>query len=200
MFFDAQRILAVREMILADDEAGRRVALAKIEPMQRQDFVELFKIMAACRSRSACSTRRCTSSCRMASRDRRGGALRSASISQGQAAPDGALGIQPMLGIAAAASASHTLRSMRCRPAHLRGDGPGQGRDRRDGDAEIRSRWWHQEGNRHPEGRDRPVATRSAPVKPPIAYQVGTMIELPVRRSGPGRSPRPPSFQLRTTT
>jgi len=46
MFFDAQRILAVREMILADDEAGRRAALAKIEPMQQQDFVELFKIMA----------------------------------------------------------------------------------------------------------------------------------------------------------
>ena len=46
MFFDADRILAVREMILADDEAGRRAALAKILPMQRQDFVELFRIMA----------------------------------------------------------------------------------------------------------------------------------------------------------
>src|SRR5262249_38927146 len=46
MFFDADRILAVREMILAADEGGRRAALAKIEPMQRQDFVELFKIMA----------------------------------------------------------------------------------------------------------------------------------------------------------
>ncbi|HLG86014.1 MAG TPA: pyruvate, phosphate dikinase [Alphaproteobacteria bacterium] len=46
MFFDAQRILAVREMILANDEAGRRAALAKIEPMQRKDFVELFNIMA----------------------------------------------------------------------------------------------------------------------------------------------------------
>ncbi len=46
MFFDAQRILAVREMILANDEAGRRAALAKIEPMQRKDFIELFKIMA----------------------------------------------------------------------------------------------------------------------------------------------------------
>jgi len=45
MFFDAGRILAVREMILAEDEAGRRAALAKILPMQRQDFVELFKIM-----------------------------------------------------------------------------------------------------------------------------------------------------------
>ncbi len=46
MFFDEQRILAVREMILADDEAGRRAPLAKILPMQRADFVELFRIMA----------------------------------------------------------------------------------------------------------------------------------------------------------
>ncbi|WP_114393657.1 pyruvate, phosphate dikinase [Oleisolibacter albus] len=45
MFFDADRIVAVREMILADTEAGRRAALAKIAPMQCQDFVELFKIM-----------------------------------------------------------------------------------------------------------------------------------------------------------
>ncbi|HEX2654479.1 MAG TPA: pyruvate, phosphate dikinase [Xanthobacteraceae bacterium] len=45
MFFDADRILAVREMILADDEAGRRGALAKLLPMQRGDFIELFEIM-----------------------------------------------------------------------------------------------------------------------------------------------------------
>jgi pyruvate,orthophosphate dikinase len=45
MFFDPTRIQAVREMILADDEAGRRAALAKILPMQRDDFVELFGIM-----------------------------------------------------------------------------------------------------------------------------------------------------------
>jgi pyruvate,orthophosphate dikinase len=45
MFFDADRILAVREMILADTEAARRAALAKILPMQRSDFVELFEIM-----------------------------------------------------------------------------------------------------------------------------------------------------------
>ncbi|MBI1272712.1 MAG: pyruvate, phosphate dikinase [Alphaproteobacteria bacterium] len=45
MFFDAERIIAVREMIVAEDEAGRRAALAKLEPMQRQDFVELFEIM-----------------------------------------------------------------------------------------------------------------------------------------------------------
>jgi pyruvate,orthophosphate dikinase len=45
MFFDPDRIAAVREMILADDEAGRRAALSKILPMQRDDFVELFEIM-----------------------------------------------------------------------------------------------------------------------------------------------------------
>ena len=46
MFFDGDRITAVREMILADDEKSRRAALAKIAPMQRQDFIELFEIMA----------------------------------------------------------------------------------------------------------------------------------------------------------
>ena len=40
------RIVAVRQMILADDEKSRRLALAKIQPMQRQDFVGLFEIMA----------------------------------------------------------------------------------------------------------------------------------------------------------
>jgi pyruvate,orthophosphate dikinase len=45
MFFDPARIAAVREMILADDAAGRKAALAKILPMQRADFVALFKIM-----------------------------------------------------------------------------------------------------------------------------------------------------------
>jgi pyruvate,orthophosphate dikinase len=45
MFFEGDRIMAVREMILADDEDGRRVALAKLLPMQRGDFEALFKIM-----------------------------------------------------------------------------------------------------------------------------------------------------------
>jgi pyruvate,orthophosphate dikinase len=45
MFFDEARILAVREMILADDEKGRRAALAKLLPMQRDDFMSLFEIM-----------------------------------------------------------------------------------------------------------------------------------------------------------
>ena len=46
MFFDGDRIVAVREMILADDTEGRRAALAKILPYQRQDFLELFTIMS----------------------------------------------------------------------------------------------------------------------------------------------------------
>ncbi|ACS40844.1 pyruvate, phosphate dikinase [Methylorubrum extorquens] len=46
MFFEGDRIVAVREMILADDTEGRRAALAKILPYQRQDFVELFTIMS----------------------------------------------------------------------------------------------------------------------------------------------------------
>jgi pyruvate,orthophosphate dikinase len=45
MFFDDARIATMREMILADDEKGRRAALAKILPMQRGDFVQLFTIM-----------------------------------------------------------------------------------------------------------------------------------------------------------
>jgi pyruvate,orthophosphate dikinase len=46
MFFDADRIVAVREMILSTTEDGRRAALAKLLPMQRQDFCDLFRIMA----------------------------------------------------------------------------------------------------------------------------------------------------------
>ncbi|UMY16090.1 pyruvate, phosphate dikinase [Methylobacterium organophilum] len=46
MFFEGDRIVAVREMILSDDAEGRRAALAKILPYQRQDFVELFTIMS----------------------------------------------------------------------------------------------------------------------------------------------------------
>ncbi|MBR3800813.1 MAG: pyruvate, phosphate dikinase [Rikenellaceae bacterium] len=45
MFFEGDRIKAVREMILADDEDGRRVALSKLLPMQRGDFEGLFKAM-----------------------------------------------------------------------------------------------------------------------------------------------------------
>jgi len=46
MFFDAARITAVREMILADSEEGRRAALAKLLPEQRGDFAAIFGVMA----------------------------------------------------------------------------------------------------------------------------------------------------------
>jgi pyruvate,orthophosphate dikinase len=46
MFFEPDRILAVRQMILADDEAGRAAALAKLLPIQRGDFEAIFKAMA----------------------------------------------------------------------------------------------------------------------------------------------------------
>ncbi len=46
MFFEAGRISAVRQMILADDEKGRRAALAKLLPEQRSDFQSIFEVMA----------------------------------------------------------------------------------------------------------------------------------------------------------
>ena len=46
MFFDPERISAVRQMIMASDEAGRRAALAHLLPFQREDFHQLFTIMA----------------------------------------------------------------------------------------------------------------------------------------------------------
>ncbi|MEE2689360.1 MAG: pyruvate, phosphate dikinase [Pseudomonadota bacterium] len=45
MFFETERIIAMREMILSEDELGRRSALSKLLPMQRSDFAELFRIM-----------------------------------------------------------------------------------------------------------------------------------------------------------
>lgn len=45
MFFEGERIVAVREMILSESEQGRRAALDKLLPMQRGDFTELFEIM-----------------------------------------------------------------------------------------------------------------------------------------------------------
>ncbi len=45
MFFEPERIVSMREMILAETEQGRRTALAKLLPYQRQDFIDLFRIM-----------------------------------------------------------------------------------------------------------------------------------------------------------
>ncbi len=46
MFFEGERLIRMREMILADDEAGRRAALDKLLPIQRQDFTDVFTAMA----------------------------------------------------------------------------------------------------------------------------------------------------------
>jgi pyruvate, orthophosphate dikinase len=46
MFFESSRITAVRQMILAEDEKGRRAALDKLLPEQRRDFTEIFEVMA----------------------------------------------------------------------------------------------------------------------------------------------------------
>jgi pyruvate,orthophosphate dikinase len=45
MFFGDQRIVAMRKMILADDEAGRKAALAELEPFQKRDFIGIFEAM-----------------------------------------------------------------------------------------------------------------------------------------------------------
>ena len=45
MFFEGQRIVDMRKMILADDEAGRKTALAELEPYQKQDFIGIFEAM-----------------------------------------------------------------------------------------------------------------------------------------------------------
>ena len=48
MFFEGEKIKAMREMILAEDAEGRRKALAKILPYQQEDFKGIFKAMAGC--------------------------------------------------------------------------------------------------------------------------------------------------------
>jgi len=45
MFFEGERIMSVRRMILADDKEGRAAALAELEPMQREDFAAIFRVM-----------------------------------------------------------------------------------------------------------------------------------------------------------
>ena len=64
MFFAEDRLPHMRAMILADNEKDRRAALRKLLPMQRADFVGCSAPWTDCRSPSAPSIRRCTSSCR----------------------------------------------------------------------------------------------------------------------------------------
>ncbi len=65
MFFEGNRIDAMREMILADNVEDRKKALAKLLPYQKGDFAGIFKrTERSTRPRSVSSTRRCTNSCR----------------------------------------------------------------------------------------------------------------------------------------
>jgi pyruvate,orthophosphate dikinase len=116
MFFEGERITAMREMIVARDEGGRRRALAKLLPMQRQDFEGIFEAMDGFPSRSACSTRRCTSSCRTAARSRScsRGTLR-LSREELTASSTRCARRTRCSGTAAAGSGSPTRRSPRCR-------------------------------------------------------------------------------------
>jgi hypothetical protein len=71
MFFEGDRIDAMREMILADTLGAREAALAKLLPYQRSDFYGIFKALEGLPGRpSASSTRRCTSSSRTPRRPR----------------------------------------------------------------------------------------------------------------------------------
>jgi hypothetical protein len=70
MFFEGDRITAMREMIVARDESGRRRALAKLLPMQRADFEGIFEAMTGSLSRFVSSIRHCTSSCHTVARNR----------------------------------------------------------------------------------------------------------------------------------
>ena len=65
MFFEGQRIVDMRKMILADDEEGRKKASARSRPTRSRTSSASSRRWTACRSPSACSTRPCTSSCLM---------------------------------------------------------------------------------------------------------------------------------------
>ena len=119
MFFDSERIADVRQMILAEDEAGRRAALAKLLPAQRGDFAEIFRIMArpaghdpAARSAAP----RIPAPQRGRSSPRSPPAPASASRRSSAGSPSCTSSTR-CSAIAAAGSASPIPRSTRCRPA-----------------------------------------------------------------------------------
>jgi pyruvate,orthophosphate dikinase len=127
MFFEAGRIVAVREMIMADNAEERRKALDKILPMQQQDFAELFKIMNGLPVtirlldpplNEFCWTRRSTSSCPTARpnwpRSPRPWACRSSTCARASSSSTSPI---PCSVTAAAGLGSPSRRSTRCRRA-----------------------------------------------------------------------------------
>ncbi len=114
------RIAAVRQMILADDEAGRRAALAKLLPDAARRFRRAFRDHGrAAGAPSACSIRRCTNSCRTRDEEIAEVAEAAGRRRRDAAAPRAAscTSSTRCSAIAAAASASPIPRSTRCRRA-----------------------------------------------------------------------------------
>ena len=185
MFFDEDRILAVREMILADDEKGRRAALAKLLPMQRERFRRAVRDhagpagddpaarSAAARVPAAHARRRSPRSRRRWASTRRSSRDRAAELAE----------FNPMLGFRGCrlAIAYPEIAEMQARAifeaavdgrqAHRRAGGArGHGAaDRDQGRSSISSRRastrWRTRSRRRPARK--------------IDYQIGTMIELP---------------------
>ena len=119
MFFEADRIGAMREMIMADEERGRRAALAKLLPMQRADFTELFRIMRGLAGDDPAAR---PAAARIPAEDRRG--IRGDGAADRQERRRGAPARRTRCtrptrcsAIAAAGSASPIPKSTRCRPS-----------------------------------------------------------------------------------
>ena len=184
MFFEADRIGAMRRVIMAEDETGRRAALAELLPIQREDFAEIFRIMKGLpvtirlldpplheflpkTEAEFGEMARLTGKDVAAIRHRARGAARD----QPDARP-------PRL-----PARHHLSRDLRdAGGGDLRGGGGRRQGDRRGGRAgDHGAADRDQKGIRHPEGDDRPRRQRGHGTsrRHGVPYLVGTMIELP---------------------
>ncbi len=184
MFFDDERIIAVREMIMADDSDGRRKALAKILPMQRGDFVELFRIM-----KGLPVTIRLLDPPLHEFLPKTDAEMQAVATATGKDLSDdpparrGPAREQPDARPSRLPPRHHLAGDLRdagagdLRGRRRRDEGNRRGGRARDHDPADR----HQEGARHPQGDDRPHRRRGDEGDPSVTvpYMVGTMIELP---------------------
>ncbi len=184
MFFEGDRIIAVREMILAEDEEGRRNALAKLLPYQRDDFAALFEIMSGLpvcirlldpplheflphsdeEIEEVVGIARCVD--REATAPRRGTAR-----------------VQPDAGLPGLSPGDRLPGDRRdAGPCHLRRGGRRQEENRRRGDARGHGAARHRQGASSTSSRPSSTRWRSAVAQETgetVPYIVGTMIELP---------------------
>ena len=184
MFFEGDRIVAMREMILADTEKDRRAALAKLLPMQRSDFLELFEIMAGL----PVTIRLLDPPLheflpKTDAGDRRGRRRHGRVARQAAPAHRGAARVQPDAR-PSRLPAGHLLSGDRrdAGARHLRGGG--RGRHARPARRSCRRSWCRWSAWRRSSTSSRRASTRSprASWRRPactIDYLIGTMIELP---------------------